>query len=407
MYLSTENLIKAMLNRSLKLPSSFLLFTFILNAAFGQDFKHYPIPSIDPVEVHNEDLEFLKDEIGQAQVVFLGEQHHGDGGAMFAKSSVAKYLVEEMGFTTIAFEADFYTMNDRAKTSEEKWQSLTVLWENSEQMQYLRGFINNNNINLAGFDLFGLADLSSFTDWYWSYAHSFTSLDKEQIESGLKAIFFNAKSKKEYIKEIYNINPTIEGVITGAYEKQLIKSFSYVITSYQNLKKVGSSYEKYRARDTQMGLNLKWLMNNMLQGEKVIVWAANFHIAKKPNMILSDKKWRFKSGNLITLGQVFDNESDISSYHIAVTSFGGNYTGWMNSMNHYVTIRPENHNENSIESELSKLGVQYAFVPLKNIQKEFSLSGFAHRAFRGDWKANFDAVLFLNKMTPATYLSKD
>lgn len=383
-----------------------IAFTLILNSGFGQEFKYYTLSSNNPKEVSNQEFEFLKNEVGESQVVFLGEQHHGDGGAMLAKTTLVKYLVHEMNFSLIAFEGDFLTLNDSTLTLDQKWNKLAGIWKNSDQMIPLYELIKADQIELAGIDIFGTTGIADFKNIYWTKAQGLTELSKEEISEAIHAIFFDTKSTKSSLKEIYRLTPLLIGQTNG-FENQLFESFQFVIDSYKQLPKRNKvGLEKYQERDSQMGYNLDWLMKNRFHDKKVIVWAANFHIANNPNEIESEKSWRFRSGELQSLGNQFDKISSLKAYRIAVTSFGGKYTDWGYDPNNHLEIKPERHNENSIELLLSQKGINYAFVPLKNIGKDISLSGFAHKAYRGNWNEVFDAIFFMNEMTPSTYEQK-
>lgn len=370
----------------------------------GQDFQQYTLSSNNPEDVSKEELEFLKNEIGESQVVFLGEQDHGDGGAMLAKTTLAKYLVQEMGFSVVAFEGDFLTLNDSNLTKDQKWAKLAGIWKNSDQMIALFDLIKSNDVQLAGIDLFGTTGIADFKNIYWSKAFGFTYLNQEQIDKAIHAIFFDTKCNKNSLKEVFCLTPLIIEQSEG-FEKQLMNSFQFVIDSYKQLPKRNMvGLEKYRERDSQMGYNLNWLMNNLFSNKKVIVWAANYHISNKPNEIKSERSWRFRAGQLQSLGNQFDQISKITTYRIAVTSYGGKYTDWGYDYSKNIEIAPERHNENSLELLLSRTGKDYSFIPLKNIKMDFSLSGFAHKAYRGNWKKVFDAVFFLREMTPSTYI---
>lgn len=375
----------------------------IFSVTHAQEVDFYKIKSIDPDTSDLQNFSFLKDEIGDAQVVFLGEQDHGDGAAFLAKTTLIKYLVTQMGFTALVFEGDFLTLNDPSSDIEKKWSNLTGVWKNSDQTIALKKFITDSKIEIAGTDVFQLFSTDKFNAIYWQYASNLTNLTETEINQTLPAIFRGTKTDNQIFIEICRIHPMIINQSQG-FDKQLFEAFQYVITSYQHLgKKSRSSFEAYKERDTQMGVNLDWLMKNTLRGKKAIVWAANFHIANNPNMIESEKNWGFKSGNLVTMGDKFDELSELSSYRIAITSYKGQYTEWTHSPTYYTNIRPERHAANSLEFWLSKKNVDYAFVPLKNIQSEFALSGFVHKAFTGKWKEVFDAILYINRMTPSTY----
>lgn len=146
-------------------------------------------------------------------------------------------------------------------------------------------------------------------------------------------------------------------------------------------------------------------MENLLAGKKVIVWAANFHIMQNPNNIRSEKRWRFRSGKLVSMGQKFDEICDIPSYRIGMTSYNGFYSDW--SHGSLIEITPQRHNENSLETMLLNYPGEYQFVPLDGLAFDFSLSGIYHKAFQGDWRTAFDAIFFIKGMTPSTYLQSN
>lgn len=53
------------------------------------------------------DVRFLRHAVGSATVVGLGESAHGSGEQFLVKHQMVRFLVEHMGFRTLAFEEDF------------------------------------------------------------------------------------------------------------------------------------------------------------------------------------------------------------------------------------------------------------------------------------------------------------
>ena len=95
-----------------------ILLIITCNPGFTQrDIKTYvlanvrQIAAIDPAFQGYSDLEVIADAIGDARIVMLGEQDHGDAPAFLAKTRLIKYLHEKKGFNVLAFESDFFGIN--------------------------------------------------------------------------------------------------------------------------------------------------------------------------------------------------------------------------------------------------------------------------------------------------------
>jgi len=69
--------------------------------------KNHPVSlkSISPDETDFEDPAAFGKAVGDARIVFLGEQTHGDGATFLVKTRLIKYLHEEKGFDVLAFES--------------------------------------------------------------------------------------------------------------------------------------------------------------------------------------------------------------------------------------------------------------------------------------------------------------
>ena len=71
-----------------------------------------PIAAVEPDSVDFSDLEPIGNAIKDARIVMLGEQDHGDAPTFLAKTRLIKYLHEKKGFNVLAFEGDFFGLND-------------------------------------------------------------------------------------------------------------------------------------------------------------------------------------------------------------------------------------------------------------------------------------------------------
>ena len=67
-----------------------------------------PLRSIDPLDDDFSELKPLAERIGDARIVLLGEQSHGDGASFLAKCRLVRFLHEAMGFDVLAWESGLF-----------------------------------------------------------------------------------------------------------------------------------------------------------------------------------------------------------------------------------------------------------------------------------------------------------
>ncbi|MEX2282628.1 MAG: hypothetical protein WEE89_09115 [Gemmatimonadota bacterium] len=136
----------------------------------------FPLASLAPGNSNFSDLMPLKAAIGDARVVLLGEQSHGDGAVFLLKTRLIEFLHQEMGFDVLAFESGLYDVDKswRLLAAGEPAaiavrRSVFSIWTGSQQFQPLISYIEQaarwtRPLELAGFDLqfTGTASRESF-----------------------------------------------------------------------------------------------------------------------------------------------------------------------------------------------------------------------------------------------------
>lgn len=159
-------------------------------------------------------------------------------------------------------------------------------------------------------------------------------------------------------------------------------------------------------RDAQMAANLKWLATRRYPGEKIIVWAHNYHISKYGGHYVDKFLNAARS-----MGTVFtsDPAMNAQTYILGFSSYEGS-SGWVIGQRPPYTLpRPvSNGFENWIPTHF-----EYAFTDFKsfnrdalNSEKPFYLAGGGvlssryHNDIEAPWNNIYDGVFFIRKMVP-------
>ncbi|MHB1326615.1 MAG: hypothetical protein ACYC2K_00305, partial [Gemmatimonadales bacterium] len=99
-----------------------------------------PISTLDHNEPDDRDLAAIGRMIGNARVVMLGEQGHGDGTTFEFKTRLIKYLHRKLGFEVLAFESGLVecALADQALSAGVPVDSAVVcpfrVWKESQQV---------------------------------------------------------------------------------------------------------------------------------------------------------------------------------------------------------------------------------------------------------------------------------
>src|SRR6185437_5435830 len=109
------------------------------------------VRSIDPNDTDFSDLAGVRAAVGDARIVLLGEQTHGEATTFEAKIRLVEFLHEKMGFDVLAFESGLYDCariweNEQAggRVPDEVVGSLFYMYATSVQMGDLFGYLQGN-----------------------------------------------------------------------------------------------------------------------------------------------------------------------------------------------------------------------------------------------------------------------
>lgn len=334
----------------------------------------------EPVD-EDYDLSFLKDIVGNAKIVSLGEGTHGTSEFFKMKHRITKYLVEKMGFTIFAIEANMpeaaavnnFVLNGIGDQKDVLAGLYFWTWntqEVSDMLSWMREYNSSKKgkIEFWGFDMqfpkVAIKNTLSFIQKYDSNYYENANDKYQQIiafdhklKSGGPAQSNSSFNKHlDYAKEVYN------HLIKNRDNYNLSAQKDSTEWSIQNSRIVIQSIESMmrglQSRDESMAINTQWILDNMDSDAKIILWAHNGHVSKRESNM--PKMGAF-------LNKVYDK-------NMVVMGFGfnkGEYTAiGQKGLGVYSTSLAE---PGSVEWIMHSLNVPRFFLDLRKV-KESKLS---------------------------------
>ncbi|MGN6415873.1 MAG: erythromycin esterase family protein [Pseudobacter sp.] len=389
------------------------------------------VRSIDPADTEYADLAPLQKAIGNARVVMLGEQTHGEGGTFLARTRLIKFLHDKMDFDVLAFESGFYDVTRIWENTKKGGQlqsevkgSLFYMYATSKQTQPLFDWLqsilpSNDPVTVTGFESqhSGAYSKSRMFEDFESFLKTFDANAIDSSWTVFKQLSVSTFSSRAYRpsekeKQVFFGKLTTLKQSLSKYEKDpvtnLLKSPGFWYRVVASIESQALRYwemvqgNEVSYRDKQMADNLIWLSEYAYPGKKIMVWAHNVHVAKQTGSLAfapGNQAQQFFS-TLTPMGTTVEKHFGKKMYTIGFTSSEGSYQDFNN--NQFIAI--PNPPAGSIEDRLNRTGHAYAFIDLRTgngwWQQHQTGMLYDFMPATGKWPSVYDGLFFIRKNFP-------
>jgi erythromycin esterase-like protein len=392
---------------------------------------------------NSKDLDALIEDIGDAQVVMLGEASHGTHEYYTWRTAITKRLIQEKGFNFIGVEGDWpdcYRINRYIKGYKEGGHDIqTILkafdrwptwmwanWEIAALAEWLHEFNSgravNKKVGFYGLDVYSLWDSMKEMLQYLEKEDATAAAavkkaikcfepyeENEQLYARYSLTEHSCRDKVlELLKEIRLRAQFLDGDPEAGFNAEQNALIAVNAENYYRTM-MGFDNESWNVRDRHMLETLDRLLTFHGKSSKAIVWEHNTHIgdARATDM---------KRGGMVNIGQLAREQYGINKVYLV--GFGS-YQGSVIAGEEWGALMEEMEvppaREGSIEHQLHQQSSRdrYLLFNTEDIQRKYE-SSIRHRAIgvvynpererHGNYvpsvmSQRYDAFLFLDTTT--------
>jgi erythromycin esterase len=410
-----------------------------------------PVRSLDPADDDFTDLGPLGEAVGDARVVFLGEEWHGSGATFRARDRVIRFLHQKCGFDVLAFESGLYDCRKawellgegKMPALDAASQGIFQTWTGTEECRPLFEYLGEQArqprpLEVCGFDcqFTGPASRRFLPGELRTVLARLPpdSLTGDQREAVVKAFArltvtgtgIDQTGKEALVacgKALKAARPS-EALAAGelAFWRQFLDS-SLAMAEAEAAAKAGNKGEGNYSmrRDEQMARNLVWLAREAYPKRKILVWAASFHLMRHPEtvgMVTEPGKSAAESKSVLsyprdkirTMGDEAWKDIGKETYSIFFSAAQGEFQALtMARPEKLLPLIPD-----SLEDLLVRAGVRNGFLDLRRRGEDGGWLGermiarmMGDMDYEADWTKVCDGVFFLEKQHGVTPLKRD
>ncbi len=255
------------------------------------------------------DLRVLDRAIKDKRVVLLGEFTHGSKEINLLKNRIIAYLHQKHGFNVLLVESgvgEVYSTNflrDALSNRQMLNAGLTGPWRTLEYLELMDYLKERKTLKVAGFDpqrsgrtfagvlksAIGAIDQDKSLNAEVETRNLEIAAKFENRKTPIDAAIIADKEKltADYQKIIRALDTNQKTLETAGWNPEKLKIIRRTIENrieylnyYQQFRTDNDFRKRFAARDRAMAENILWFADEVYRGEKIIVSAHNYHIAK-------------------------------------------------------------------------------------------------------------------------------
>jgi len=402
-----------------------------------------PIRTISPDDEDFSDLMPLVDKIGDASLVLLGEQSHGDGNVFLLKARLVRFLHQVMGFDVLAWESGLYdcsrmeaALHSEIPLDEAEAYGNFPIWALSEQVrpvfEYARSTYGRPNpLIMTGFDC-QFSSARSATNFLSEIKAFFKKAQPESLSAESWDLFEEALDAQK-LRNMTEERRSIHKENMSTLERSIVDSRARLSMYYGSGEidfwyRALSGYRVYfemiekmlsggqptvldnNVRDAVMAQNLIWLSEEAFPHKKIIVWGATLHNMRRIDNVQTNKPSLSYEG-LVTMGHpVFEKLKD-EVYSIGFSAYQGKAGNVFIKKPYDIPPAPVN----SLDEICHRTGHELLFIDFKGIRKDeghwlnqkLKARPLGHTVMDAVWPLHLDAMIFTDAVTPSTRIQKE
>ncbi|MFC5747996.1 erythromycin esterase family protein [Actinomadura rugatobispora] len=252
-----------------------------------------------------DDMEFLRGSVGDAAIVGLGEPAHRISEVTALKHRSVRYLVERMGFRSVAWEGDWTVgleVDAYVRTGKGDVTALlnrmSPAWQTRETADLLN-WMRDYNEGRRPADQVGFFGTEYYTTWLPAYEmvdryvarvapgrlpelrKYMKDIRPKKPDAFAHATWYRTevKDKKPYIADARRVYELVDGLHHGG-QSLALHSARQILWFYEHYDLPWD--QAYISRDARAAENLRWWRS--YSRDKVVYWAASAHSAVAPDL---------------------------------------------------------------------------------------------------------------------------